>query len=29
MSRAFWLGVAAYVVPSFGIAHPWHLAHRR
>ena len=25
MSRAFWLGVAAYVVPSFVIAYPWHL----
>lgn len=25
MSRAFWLGVAAYVVPSFIIAYPWHL----
>jgi hypothetical protein len=26
MSRAFWLGVVAYVVPSFVIAYPWHLA---
>ena len=25
MSRAFWLGVVAYVVPSFAIAYPWHL----
>ena len=25
MSRAFWLGVGAYVVPSFAIAYPWHL----
>jgi hypothetical protein len=25
MSRAFWLGVTAYVVPSFVIAYPWHL----
>jgi len=25
MSRAFWLGVVAYVVPSFVIAYPWHL----
>ena len=25
MSRAFWLGVAAYLVPSFVIAYPWHL----
>lgn len=25
MSRAFWLGVAAYVVPTFVIAYPWHL----
>lgn len=24
-SRAVWLGVAAYVVPSFIIAYPWHL----
>jgi hypothetical protein len=22
MSRAFWLGVVAYVVPSFAIAYP-------
>lgn len=25
MSRAFWLGVAAYVVPTFAVAWPWHL----
>jgi hypothetical protein len=25
MSRAFWLGVVAYIVPSFVIAYPWHL----
>jgi hypothetical protein len=25
MSRRFWLGVVAYVVPSFVIAYPWHL----
>jgi len=25
MSRAFWLGVVAYLVPSFVIAYPWHL----
>lgn len=25
MTRAFWLGLAAYVVPSFAIAYPWHL----
>lgn len=25
MSRAFWLGVAAYVVPTFPIAYAWHL----
>ncbi|MGE0853184.1 MAG: hypothetical protein AB7O44_26850 [Hyphomicrobiaceae bacterium] len=24
-SRGFWLGVVAYVVPSFIIAYPWHL----
>ena len=24
-SRAFWLGVVAYMVPSFVIAYPWHL----
>jgi hypothetical protein len=25
MSRTFWFGVAAYLVPSFVIACPWHL----
>ena len=25
MSRAFWLGFAAYLVPSFPIAYVWHL----
>jgi hypothetical protein len=25
MSRAFWLGIVAYMVPSFIIAYPWHL----
>jgi hypothetical protein len=24
-ARAFWLGVAAYLVPSFPIAYVWHL----
>src|SRR5258708_40019474 len=24
-SRAFWLGVVVYMVPSFVIAYPWHL----
>jgi hypothetical protein len=24
-ARAFWLGVAAYLVPSFPIAYAWHL----
>lgn len=24
-TRAFWLGVAAYIVPSFPIAYVWHL----
>jgi hypothetical protein len=24
-ARSFWLGVAAYLVPSFAIAYPWHL----
>src|SRR5215510_11571196 len=24
-TRAFWYGLAAYVVPSFVIAYPWHL----
>jgi hypothetical protein len=24
-SRSFWLGVAAYLVPSFPIAYAWHL----
>lgn len=26
MTRAFWLGIAAYVVPTFPIAVVWHLA---
>ncbi len=26
MSRAFWLGLAAYVVPTFPIAYLWHLS---
>ena len=25
MSRGFWIGVAAYVVPTFVVAYPWHL----
>lgn len=25
MARGFWLGVAAYVAPSFPIAYVWHL----
>lgn len=25
MTRAFWLGLAAYVVPTFVVAYPWHL----
>jgi hypothetical protein len=25
MTRAFWLGLAAYVVPTFPIAYIWHL----
>ena len=25
-TRSFWLGVAAYLVPSFPIAYAWHLA---
>jgi hypothetical protein len=24
-SRAFWLGVAAYLIPTFPIAYAWHL----
>ncbi|HEY2248538.1 MAG TPA: hypothetical protein VGH70_13930 [Bradyrhizobium sp.] len=24
-TRSFWLGIAAYLVPSFPIAYAWHL----